>query len=68
MSDEPFGRQPKPIKVRVTGENAYDVITWARLLATRAEFKGDQVQLGPGWHDVCDSTKEFTIYPRAVND
>lgn len=60
MSDEPFGRQPKPVSVDLTGESI-DVEYWCRELMRRAEFKGDLVEKRR------DSTG-FTIYPRAVND
>lgn len=64
----PFGRQPMPVKVVITGETE-DVMYWSRELARRAEFKGDMVQLGVGRHEAGKpSTKEFTIFPRAVND
>lgn len=59
MSDEPFGRQPKPVKVTLDGEHE-DVVYWARILSQRAEFKGDMVQF--------KHANIFTIYPRAVND
>lgn len=61
MTDEPFGRQPKPVRVRLYGEKP-DVVYWLNELMRRACFKGDEVQA---------SDKElgtFTIYPRAVND
>jgi len=65
MSDEPFGRQPKPVTVRFEGEPE-DVSYWLGQLARRAEFKGDVVHRyvkgGRFLHD------GFTIYPRAVND
>lgn len=59
MSTEPFGRQPQPVKVTLDGESV-DVEYWARILAQRAEFKGDMVQF--------KHANIFTIYPRAVND
>ncbi len=57
--NEPFGRQPKPVKVTLEGEPT-DTRYWAYQLAQRAEFKGDSVE------HLTD--KGFTIYPRAVND
>lgn len=54
-----FGRQPKPVTVRLDGD-PIDVREWLRILRNRAEFKGDQVQ------SLDDSS--FRIYPRAVND
>lgn len=58
--DEPFGRQPKPVMVRITGEDMIDVEYWHRALSLRAESHGDMAQrLEPGL---------FKIYPRAVND
>lgn len=59
MSDEPFGRQPKPVVVSFSGEQV-DIDYWLPHLKRRAEFKGDMTQQnGP---------LSFTIYPRAVND
>ena len=57
--DEPFGRQPKPLKVTLDGEGP-DVDYWMRELMRRAEFKGDMVQQKHG--------NIFIIHPRAVND
>lgn len=59
MSDEPFGRQPQPVRVMLIGESI-DVDYWLRVLMQRAEFKGDLTQ------SVGSAT--FVIYPRAVND
>lgn len=63
---EPFGRQPRPVTVTLSGEKE-DVEYWRRELKRRAEFKGDMTQdfapaLAPG------APVGFTIYPRAVND
>ena len=55
---EPFGRQPKPVMVQITGEPE-DIDYWMRELARRAGFKGDNVEV---------FSNTFTIYPRAVND
>ncbi len=57
--NEPFGRQPKPVTVTLSGE-PIDVETWLRNLMRRAESAGDQVQRLSG--------SSFIIYPRAVND
>src|ERR1700761_8457696 len=43
MSNEPFGRQPRPVTVNFYGEKE-DVEFWKRELARHAEFKGDRVQ------------------------
>lgn len=59
MSDEPFGRQPKPVTVTLDGD-VIDIQYWMRQLMGRAEFKGDTAQ------KITPST--FRIYPRAVND
>lgn len=57
--NEPFGRQPNPVLVTLSGD-LEDVQYWKRELMRRAEFKGDLAQdLGTGM---------FKIYPRAVND
>lgn len=63
-----FPRQPEPVKVTISGTDAKDVIYWTTFLAKRCEHKGDDVQMGEGHHTTESSTKEFTIYPRAVND
>lgn len=60
MSDEPFGRQPQPVEVFVTGKEPQDVLYWVRELKRRAEFKGDLVEP----RGSCG----FVIFPRAVND
>ena len=57
--NEPFGRQPKPVKVTFEGE-AQDVLPWIREFRRRAEYKGDMtVDCGP-W--------SFTIHHRAINN
>ena len=59
-TDEPFGRQPKPVTVAITGDDPRDVAYWVRELSKRAEFKGDTAQrIHPS---------SFIIHPRAVND
>jgi len=59
MTDEPFGRQLKPVLVSLRGE-PQDINYWIMKLKTAAEFKGDATMYHP--------PNEFTIYPRAVND
>lgn len=59
MSDEPFGRQPKPVRITMEGE-AVDVAYWKQRLMRAAEFKGDMTQN--------QGLDIFVIYPRAVND
>ncbi len=59
MSDEPFGRQPMPVTVTITGDQR-DVDYWFQALYGRAESHGDTAQR------LSDS--QFRIYPRAVND
>lgn len=61
--DEPFGRQPKPVKVTLEGD-PIDIAFWMRHLIRVAQYKGDQIHL-PFMPRDKDS---FTIYPRAVND
>lgn len=58
MTDEPFGRQPQPVRVTLEGEQV-DIDFYISRLARSAEFKGDMVQR---------NGNTFTIYPRAVND
>ena len=64
MSAEPFGRQPKPVNVKIRGETS-DVEYWLRELRRRAGFKGDDIS---GTSYDTDGGAEFTIYPRAVNE
>jgi hypothetical protein len=63
--DEPFGRQPQPVEVRVSGHEL-DTAYWCRELMRRAEFKGDMVQIIST--DAGTEVMTFKIYPRAVND
>jgi len=63
MSDEPFGRQPRPVTVTLDGERE-DVAYWMRELIRRAEFKGDYVAI---FHEG-ETCSAFRIHPRAVND
>jgi len=65
MSDEPFGRQPRPVTIRIDGTDQRDIDYWARLFMKGAEHKGDSVS---GRSGIRDKHCEFTIYPRAVND
>jgi len=65
MNDEPFGRQPKPITVRIDGTDQQDIDYWTHLFMRGAELKGDDVSHRIG---VTNKYCEFTIYPRAVND
>jgi hypothetical protein len=58
-ANEPFGRQPKPVSITLTGD-LRDVEHYMQVLRRAAEHSGDNTsQL---------SDCEFTIYPRAVND
>lgn len=58
-SDEPFGRQPKPVTITIRGDDI-DVEYWMREIMRRAEHAGD----------IATKTDDgrFVIYPRAVND
>lgn len=70
MSDEPFGRQPRPVTVSIHGEQA-DVDYWYRELARRSQFKGDNVEGFTSRYTIFHEnphTSGFTIFPRAVND
>lgn len=60
MSDEPFGRQPMPVTVIMTG-NPIDVEYYRNQIISRIEG---------GSYDVCTVADHntFTIHPRAVND
>lgn len=59
-TDEPFGRQPQPVKIVVTGKEAVDVVYWMRIIKYACEFKGDLIEQ--------QGATQLTIYPRAVND
>lgn len=61
MTDEPFGRQPKPVRVVLTGD-AIDVAHYRSLIMGYIERTSYD-------HCVYNPTDDsFTIYPRAVND
>jgi len=61
--DEPFGRQPQPVRVIVAGTHPDDVSFWKRELMRLAQYKGDNVEEGG-----TDHGNAFIIYPGAVND
>ena len=64
MTDnQPFGRQPQPVRVTIAGTHPDDVAYWKRELMRLAQFGGDMVQEGG-----TDYGNDFMIYPRAVND
>lgn len=67
--DEPFGRQPLPVTITITGHDI-DVQYWFQRLRMVAESCGDNVerQVDSVLHKYPNSTKSFKIYPRAVND
>lgn len=60
MADEPFGRQPQPVQIVVTGKEAEDVNFWMRHIKRACEYKGDLVEQ--------QGFTQLRIYPRAVND
>ena len=60
MSDEPFGRQPQPVRIVVTGNEAADVVFWVRHIKRACEFKDDLVEQ--------QGSAQLIVYPRAVND
>lgn len=61
MTDEPFGRQPQPVIVVMTGD-ARDVEHYRSLIMGYIDRTSYD-------HCVYNPAKdEFTIYPRAVND
>ncbi len=61
MSDEPFGRQPQPVTVVMTGDSR-DVDYWRRVIMGHIERASYA-------NCVYNPAKdEFTIYPGAVND
>lgn len=61
----PFGRQPKPVTIRVDGTDQRDIDEWIRRLHRGAEYKGDATS---GISGTVGKFAQFTIYPRAVND
>lgn len=65
MTDEPFSRQPKPVKVTFEGEEQ-DVRYYAsRILAIIENNSYDNCVMTI---DKASNTVSLTIYPRAVND
>lgn len=63
MTDEPFGRQPQPVTVQITGDQR-DVDHWQREFVRRVESRGDGAQLSR----VGAGAATIKIFPRAVND
>jgi hypothetical protein len=59
VSDESFGRQPKPVLVSVSGDDQIDVEEAIRKFIRAAESAGDNTERRGNM---------FKIYPRAVND
>lgn len=66
--EEFFGRQPQQVAVLISGTDKLDVEYWTRDLMRRAEFKGDIVDRLRDVQHIGGYAKQFTIYPRAVND
>jgi hypothetical protein len=60
---DPFGRQPLPVTVTLTGDDV-DVQVWISRLHRYADMSGPDVS---GVTSV-EGAASFTIYPRAVND
>ena len=60
MSDEPFGRQPKPVYVEFKGEQAD--IDYYRQCIKRA------IEIGTYDNVEVYGLSSLTIYPRAVNE
>lgn len=60
MTDEPFGRQPQPVRVVLTGD-PIDVDHYRSKIIGYIERSS---------YDTCSKSdpNTFTIYPRAVND
>jgi hypothetical protein len=65
MTDEPFGRQPKPVTVRIDGVDDRDIQYWSKLFEKAAGRHGDSTGTASGR---LGKFRTFTIYPRAVND
>lgn len=59
MTNEPFGRQPQPVKFTMEGETI-DIDYWFNLIKRMAESRG--------YNTVERHRNIFTIYPGAVND
>lgn len=62
-----FGRQGKPISVTLKGEYP-DVHEWFIKFKRQAESAGDQVDAYKGEAGSDGYSREFKIFPRAVND
>ncbi len=58
-SDEPFGRQPLPVKITMDGETI-DIDYWFNEMKRMIESRG--------YNTVQRHRNIFTIYPGAVND
>lgn len=65
MTHEPFGRQPRPVTITISGTDDRDILEWVRRLKKGCEYKGDDTSQT---RHVKNVSAEFTIYPRAVND
>lgn len=65
MTDEPFGRQPKPVTITITDGDQVDRDYWQHLIIRAAENVGADTNELPL---VTTPMSTFRIYPRAVND
>lgn len=59
MIEEPFGRQPEPVTITLSG-HPLDVEYWKSIMIRMLNYHYDEV------HDVAPDA--FKIFPRAVND
>lgn len=59
MSDEPFGRQPKPVKITFEGEQI-DIDYYMNVIRSFIENRS--------YDNAVRAGNVVTIYPRAVND
>lgn len=64
MTDEPFGRQPKPVTIIITDGDQVDRDYWQRVIIRAGKNVGADTNEFP----VSPSMNIFCIYPRAVND
>lgn len=60
MTDEPFGRQPQPVRLEFKGEQIDIDHYMSRIVSWIKQTSYDTT--------TCGSNNSLTIYPRAVND
>ena len=66
MSDEPFGRQPKPVQITITSSDTLDSEAMAKDVFNLLFNRSGNVERYRDRSD--DGTIHIDYYPRAVND